>query len=346
MPYKNNDSNLKVDNEGKNVNSYFDGDTLSNIFFTISFLILRIISLDLLSPIVACSRLKWKAEHTYINGRRLIFNGQIIDLLKKNTVWILLSIITFGIFLPFKAIKMKKWEIENTHFVGIPEENYKYKKSEFICSWYKYAGVSLVKFIVTVLTFGIAYFWAYTFKERVLTKCKFIDGHRLEFTATGGKFFLTKLLWVLFTILTIGIYGLLLKGKMLRWQIANTNVDTSQTIIFCDNVTKFQSVREINKKSYLSFLLIFPNLLFMICAWFSRALCRHGINNVIISVPFTFVALSIICSVALFMLSFIAYKNSLQIKSGKYLSIILAIIDIVTFIIGIFIFVYLIILTV
>lgn len=319
---------------------------MSNIFYTVSLFILRIIPFDFFSPIVICLRLKWRAEHTYINGRRLIFNGRITDLLKKNTVWNFLSIITLGIFLPFKAIKMRKWEIENTHFVGVPQENYAYENSEFVCSWYKYAGIGLLKFVITVLSFGLAYFWAYAFKEKTLTKYTFIDGRRLTFNSTSGKFFLTNLLWTLLTIITVGIYGLFLKGKILRWQIANTGVETAQAIIFCEEVAELQPVAEINKKAYLSFLLIFPDALFMVCAWLSRPVCKYGPNNAIIIIPYIFAALTIVCSIVLFMLSFKAYKNSLQIKSGKYLSVGLSVTYILLIAIGIAVFVYLIILTV
>lgn len=340
------DFNLTTRDKCQTENSYFNGDKISNIFFTASLLILRIISLDLLSPIVICLRLKWRAEHIYLNGRRLVFCGQIRDLFKKNTLWVFLSIITIGIFIPFKEIQMKKWEIAHTHFVGVPQENYKIEKSEFKCSWYKYAGISILKFIVTVFSLGFGYFWAYNFKEKVLTKCKFIDGHNLEFDATSVDFFLKKLLWAVLSIVTLGIYALFVKGKMFRWQIANTSVTAPQSILFDSEVAEKQPIQTVNKKAYISFFLIFPTLLFIICAWLSRVLCRHRINNIIIIVPYVFAALTIICSIALFVLSLKAYKNSFQIKSGKYLSAILAVMSIVIIVICIAIFVYLIVLTV
>lgn len=330
----------------KDEKSFYNGDALTNVIFTILFSILRIISLDLATPIITCLRLRWRAEHTYINGKRLVFCGQISDILKKNTLWVFLSIITFGVFIPFKAVKMMKWEIEHTHFVGVPKENYEIEKSEFKCSWCKYAGVNILEFLVTVFSFGIAYFWAYTFKERVLARHKFIDGHNLEFNATGGKFFLKKILWSFLSIITLGIYGLFLKSKMFRWQIANTSVSSPQSIVFSSEVAEKQPVQPINKKAYISFFLLFPNFLFLICSWLSRVLCSHGIKNVIIIVPYIFAVLSIFMALTLFLVSYKSYKISLQIKSGKYLTIALCIIDILLILVGFILLIYLVILTV
>lgn len=329
-----------------NPNSYYDGDVLTNVFYTLVLSVLRVISLDLLTPIVICFRLKWRAEHTYLNGKRLIFTGQIKDLLKKNAVWVFLSVVTFGVFIPFKTVKMMQWEAEHTHFVGVPQENYSVRKSEFTCSCARYAGVCILKFLVTVLSFGFAYFWAYAFKERALTKHKFIDGHSLEFHATGNQFFLKKLLWTLLTVLTLGIYGLSLKGKMLRWQIANTDVTDPNGIPFSAEVAEKQPITPVNQPALISFFSTFPVLLFLLCAWLSRVLCVHGFGNAIITVPYVFVTFATVGACALFALSFKSYRNSLKIKSGKYLSVILCGADVLLAAIGLILLGYLIFLSV
>lgn len=333
--------NEKINND----KSYFNGDTLSNIFYTVLALIIRVATLDILAPVVICLRLKWKAEHTYINGRRMVFIGQISDLFVKNIIWVLLSIVTLGIFVPFKLLKTAQWETENLHFIGVPPHNYGDERSDFKCKWYVYFGVSILKFLGTIFTFGIAHIWLYIYKEKVLTQYKYIDGHQLQFNATASGYFAKRFYWLLLSVITLGIYGLLLKGKLLRWCIAYTSVQNPHTIRYCEDTAAEQNIQPINTAAYINFFLLLLTVLFLVCAFSSRVLCSQGIINALIIVPFVFCIAAMLLSVVMLTLSVKAYRFSLKTKT-KCLTIILFVFDILAIIISVALFVYIIILVV
>lgn len=198
---------LTADKKDIGNKSFYNGDILSNVFFTVLGLIIRAATLDIAAPIVICMRLRWRAEHTYINGRRMYFCGETLDLMRRNTIWVLLSIVTFGIYIPFKMYNMKRWETEHLHFVGVSPQYYGMQKSQFRCEWYTYFGVNLLYFLGTAVTLGIAHIWLYTYREKFLTKCRIIDGHILTFDATVKDYFVKRCLWLLLSVVTFGIYG-------------------------------------------------------------------------------------------------------------------------------------------
>lgn len=341
------ENSLATDMEkAKGERSYFNGDKLSNAFFAVLLLIFRVASLDILTPIVICSRLQWQAEHTYINGRRMVFVGKVSDLFVKNIFWILLSILTFGIFIPFKLLKTAQWETENMHFVGVLPANYDSEKSEFNCKPYVYFGLNVLYFFGIIFSLGIAYFWLYSYKEKIFTEYKYIDGHQLTFNATAKNYFIKRILWLFLSIATLGIYAIMLKGKLLRWRISYTNVKFPQEIPYSEAIADEQSIRPINKSAYICFFLSFPALLFLICSWSSRVVCRNGIHSTIIIVPHIICVAALCLSVIMLVLSYRSFKFSIEAKTGRRLPIILFVLTMLIIITSLTLLGYIIFLTV
>lgn len=83
-------------------------------------------------------------------------------------------------------------------------------------------GISILAWLVTVITFGIATPWAVCIKYRWIAKNTVIEGRRLQFIGTGGSLFLHYIKWLLLTFITLGIYGFWLYIKMLQWRTENT----------------------------------------------------------------------------------------------------------------------------
>ena len=59
---------------------------------------------------------KWKAKHTYINGKRLVFKGGGFSLIGLWIKWMLLLIITLGIYIFWIIPSLNKWVVEHTDF--------------------------------------------------------------------------------------------------------------------------------------------------------------------------------------------------------------------------------------
>lgn len=67
-------------------------------------------------PFAVVLRQSWRAKHSFIDGKQLIFTGSTRDLFVKWIKWLPLIIITFGIFLIWVMLRIQKWKWENTNF--------------------------------------------------------------------------------------------------------------------------------------------------------------------------------------------------------------------------------------
>lgn len=85
-------------------------------------------------------------------------------------------------------------------------------------------GISILQWLITVFSLGIAAPWAVCIKERWIARNTIIDGHQLQFDGRGGQLFGNYIKWFLLTIITIGIYGLWLPIKMKQWTVKHTHM--------------------------------------------------------------------------------------------------------------------------
>lgn len=123
-----------------NGNSYFDGKLHQIIGWTLLCLLVVLIiagittqllgttptgifitflSLLLVFPWAHILIYRWEIEHTVIEGKRLKFTGNPMDLFMHWLIWAGLCIITLGIYGFWLNIKLKQWKVKNTTF-----ENY------------------------------------------------------------------------------------------------------------------------------------------------------------------------------------------------------------------------------
>ena len=89
-----------------------------------------------------------------------------------------------------------------------------------VLSW---IGYSICFFLITSLSFGIAYPWAKCMMLSWETRHKVIDGRRLIFDGTGAQLFGSYIIWWFFTVITMGIYGFWLRVKVLQWITKHTH---------------------------------------------------------------------------------------------------------------------------
>lgn len=60
---------------------------------------------------------KFICEHTEVDGKQLVFDGNGGDLFGQFIKWFLLTIVTFGIYGFWVTVKMANWVASHTHFV-------------------------------------------------------------------------------------------------------------------------------------------------------------------------------------------------------------------------------------
>ena len=88
-----------------------------------------------------------------------------------------------------------------------------------------YLGTSILAFLITVLSLGIAYPYALVLKQRCKAKHTIVRGYRLKFTGTGIGLFGNWIKWFLLCIITLGIYGFWVAPRVTRWVVEHTDFD-------------------------------------------------------------------------------------------------------------------------
>ena len=100
--------------------SKYTGGAIMTFLINWAVAFVSVISLGLLFPFMFCWKKRWEAEHTFINGRRLVFDGTGVQLFGRFMIWFLLAIATLGIYFLIKGnISFVAWETKHTHFEGV-----------------------------------------------------------------------------------------------------------------------------------------------------------------------------------------------------------------------------------
>lgn len=86
-----------------------------------------------------------------------------------------------------------------------------------------YWGTALLATLITLFTVGICYPFSLVLRERWKAKHTYIDGRQLVFDGSAWALFGNWLKWVLFTVLTVGIYSFWVRPKLTQWIIENTD---------------------------------------------------------------------------------------------------------------------------
>jgi hypothetical protein len=98
--------------------SEFTGGLLGLIGINILILALFVFTLGLGLPWCVCLKQDWLAKHTIIDGRRVWFDGNGLQLFGNYIKWFLLCIVTLGIYGFWMSIKFRQWTTRHMHFAG------------------------------------------------------------------------------------------------------------------------------------------------------------------------------------------------------------------------------------
>ena len=84
-------------------------------------------------------------------------------------------------------------------------------------------GWQILGSLVTFLTLGICFPWAYCMVYRWEAKHTVINGRRLQFDGTATQLLGKWILWLILTFITFGIYGFWLNIKLKQWKVKHTH---------------------------------------------------------------------------------------------------------------------------
>lgn len=94
----------------------FDGGAATYLGTAILGFLITVFSLGICYPFAVVLRQRWRAKHSYIDGKQLIFTGSAVGLFGHWIKWFVLIIITLGIYLLWVGPRIQKWIWENTDF--------------------------------------------------------------------------------------------------------------------------------------------------------------------------------------------------------------------------------------
>ena len=101
---------------GKSKNFIFDGGAATYFGTGILSALITVFTLGIGYPWALCLFQRWKAKHTYIDGRRLKFTGGGFSLIGLWIKWMIFLIITLGIYSFWLIPSLQQWITEHTDF--------------------------------------------------------------------------------------------------------------------------------------------------------------------------------------------------------------------------------------
>ncbi len=101
----------------------------------------------------------------------------------------------------------------------------KSKNFSFDGSVSTFLGTAILAFLITVISFGIAFPWAVCLKQQWIAKHTLIAGKRCKFIGNGIGLFGLWIKWFLLLLVTLGIYGLWIIPELQKWIVEHTEFE-------------------------------------------------------------------------------------------------------------------------
>jgi uncharacterized membrane protein YjgN (DUF898 family) len=95
----------------------FKGGAATFIGTAILGFLLTLFTAGILYPFAMVLRERWRAKHSFIDGKQLVFTGSAWGLFGRWLLWLLLAIVTAGIYLFWVGPRIQKWKWEHTDFL-------------------------------------------------------------------------------------------------------------------------------------------------------------------------------------------------------------------------------------
>lgn len=94
----------------------FDGGAATYVGTALLGMVVTVFTLGICFPFALVLNERWRAKHSYIDGRQLVFTGSAWGLFGSWIKWLLLSVVTLGIYLFWVGPRIAAWKWEHTDF--------------------------------------------------------------------------------------------------------------------------------------------------------------------------------------------------------------------------------------
>lgn len=98
----------------------FDGGAATYLGTGVLAFLVTVGTLGICYPFALVLRERWRAKHTFVDGRQLCFTGSALGLFAMWLKWLLLFVVTLGIYGFWIGPRLQKWRVENTDFAPVP----------------------------------------------------------------------------------------------------------------------------------------------------------------------------------------------------------------------------------
>jgi len=96
----------------------FDGGAATYVGTAVLGFLLTVVTFGICYPFAVVLMQRWRAKHSLIDGKRLIFTGSAWGLFGRWILWLLLIIVTLGIYAFWVGPRIQRWKWEHTDFVA------------------------------------------------------------------------------------------------------------------------------------------------------------------------------------------------------------------------------------
>jgi uncharacterized membrane protein YjgN (DUF898 family) len=94
----------------------FDGGAASYIGTVLLAILITVVTIGICYPFAVVLMQRWRAKHSFIDGKRLVFTGSAWGLLGRWLLWLLLIVVTLGVYSFWIVPRIQRWKWENTDF--------------------------------------------------------------------------------------------------------------------------------------------------------------------------------------------------------------------------------------
>lgn len=98
-----------------------------------------------------------------------------------------------------------------------------HRESVFTGNMFGWLGINLATYVISFITFGLAFPWLFCWNQTWYTEHTYINGRQLHFNGTGMQFFGNWIKWLLLTLITLGIYWLWIPVNIEKWATKHTS---------------------------------------------------------------------------------------------------------------------------
>lgn len=189
------------------------------IFIELLLKVLNIISAGIFYPFFLYLRYLFVYSKTIISDHKLFFKGNILSFYFKYLIWYICTLFTLGLYHYFLEFKLYKWAIGCTY---IENEN---KESYFAKDELESLLLNIMCIFILIVTFGFSFPIVKCIRYRYRARNTYISGKRLKFIGTSKEIAKLYLRWLIYGILSLGIFFLFVNVLEEKYRIENTVVN-------------------------------------------------------------------------------------------------------------------------